>query len=426
MIESSTRPAGGRRRLWVWVALCAAAALALWLFWPRGVDQSGGRGFRGGAGQATPVSVVAVTSGRIDRALRALGTVTAPATVTIRSRVDGPLQSLHFTDGQSVQAGDLLAVIDPRPFQIQLQQAQGQQAQHAAQLENARLDLARYERLFKQDSVARQQLDAARAQVRELQGQAKIDQAAVEDARLQLGYTRITAPVSGRLGLRKVDVGNMVHASDADGLVVLTQNQPIDVVFAVAQTRLPALLAARRADPGLQAQLLGQAGGPVLATGQLIAVDNQIDVATGTVQLKARFDNADESLFPNQFVQVRLRLGLEEGLLLPLRAVQRSSAGEYVYRVDAQRKAHVVPVTTGVDDGNRVVIESGVQAGDSIVLEGTDRLREGSLVEIVTPQAAAAGPDAAPASTAPANGGSPSGPADAAPPAGGAPKGPAS
>ncbi|WP_323018202.1 efflux RND transporter periplasmic adaptor subunit [Castellaniella sp.] len=390
MINSKTQPVGGRRRLWVWAALCAGIALVLWLFWPQGADQPAGRGFRGGPGQATPVSVIAVETGRIDRTLRALGTVSAPATVTIRSRVDGPLESLHFTDGQSVASGDLLAVIDPRPFQIQLQQAQGQQVQHAAQLDNARRDLARYEQLFKQDSVARQQLDTARAQVRELQGQARIDQAAVDNAQLQLSYTRITAPMAGRLGLRKVDVGNMVHASDTEGLVVLTQNRPIDVVFAIPQTRLPALLAARRADAGLQTQLLGQAGGPVLATGKLIAVDNQIDVATGTVQLKARFDNADESLFPNQFAQVRLRLGLESGLVLPLRAVQRGSAGEYVYRVDAERKAHVVSVVTGVDDGNQVVIESGLQLGDSVVVEGTDRLREGSLIEVVAQPADAA------------------------------------
>ncbi|MGB6242396.1 MAG: MdtA/MuxA family multidrug efflux RND transporter periplasmic adaptor subunit [Castellaniella sp.] len=393
MINSKTQPVGARRRFWVWALLCAGVAVALWLFWPQGADQSASRGFRGGSGQATPVSVVSVESGQIDRTLRALGTVNAPATITIRSRVDGPLESLHFTDGQSVKAGDLLAVIDPRPFQIQLQQAQGQQAQHAAQLDNARRDLARYEQLFKQDSVARQQLDTARAQVREMQGQATIDQAAVDNARLQLSYTRITAPVTGRLGLRKVDVGNMVHASDADGLVVLTQNQPIDVVFAIPQTRLQALLDARRTEAGLQTQLLGQAGGPVLATGRLIAVDNQIDVATGTVQLKARFDNADESLFPNQFVQVRLRLGLESGLVVPLRAVQRGSVGEYVYRVDAELKAHVVPVVTGVDDGRRVVVESGLQQGDSLVVEGTDRLREGSLVEVVTPPAAAAPQD---------------------------------
>lgn len=410
MIDVTTRLTGGRRRVWVWAALCILAGLVVWRFWPQGASQAPGRGFRGGAGQATPVSVTRVESGEIDRMLRALGTVNALATVTIRARVDGPLQSLHFSDGQSVQAGDLLAVIDPRPFEIQLQQAQGQQMQHAAQLDNARRDLARYEQLARQNSVARQQLDAARAQVGELQGQAKIDQAAVEEARLQLGYTRIQAPVAGRLGLRKVDVGNMVHASDAEGLVVLTQSRPIDVVFSIPQTRLPALQEARRKDSGLRTQLFSQAGGPVLATGTLIAVDNQIDVATGTVQLKARFDNADESLFPNQFVQVRLRLGLESGLVLPLRAVQRGSAGEYVYRVDADRKAHVVSVVTGVDDGNRVVIESGLAAGDTVVVEGTDRLREGSLVEVVAPEGAAVRPPASSALGAPP----PAGPSGAA------------
>ncbi|WP_258005609.1 efflux RND transporter periplasmic adaptor subunit [Castellaniella caeni] len=387
MSHATTQPAGRRRRVWIWIAVCALLALAVWRFWPQSAAPSGGRGFRGGAGQTTPVSVTQARAGQIDRTLRALGTVTSLATVTIRSRVDGPLQALHFEDGQSVQAGALLAEIDPRPFRIQLQQAQGQQMQHAAQLENAQRDLARYEQLARQDSVARQQLDAARAQVRELQGQAKVDQAAVDDARLQLSYTRITAPVAGQLGLHKVDVGNMVHASDADGLVVLTQSQPIDVVFTVPQTRLLDVQQARRLTPGLQTQLFSQVGGKALATGTLLAVDNQIDVATGTVQLKSRFDNPDALLFPNQFVQVSLRLGLESGLVLPLRAVQRGSVGEYVYRVDAQHKAHVVPVTTGVDDGQQVVIESGLQENDTVVVEGTDRLRDGSPVEVVTPEA---------------------------------------
>jgi multidrug efflux system membrane fusion protein len=388
MDNITTSPEGGRRRVWMWILVCALLAFAGWWLWPTSAPGPGG-GFRGmaGMGGSTPVSVVTVQSGQIDRTVRALGTVTAPATVTIRARVDGPLQSLDFEDGQLVKAGDVLAVIDPKPYQIQLQQAKGQQQQHAAQLENARRDLARYEKLFKQDSVARQQLDTARSEVNQLQGQAMIDKAAVADAELQLGYTEIKAPVSGRLGLRRVDIGNMVHASDTDGIVVLTQNQPIDVLFAVPQTWLPAVLAARGAGQALQTQLLGRMGSTVVATGTLVAVDNQIDVATGTVQLKARFDNADESLFPNQFVQVRLRLGIETGLLVPLRAVQRGSAGQYVYRLDAEKKAHVVPVTSGVDDGNQVLLTSGVQAGDTIVLEGTDRLREGSTVEIVTPAA---------------------------------------
>ncbi|MGB3836731.1 efflux RND transporter periplasmic adaptor subunit [Castellaniella sp.] len=389
MDNITTSPEGGRRRVWVWILVCILLVFAGWWFWPASTPGTGGGGFRGmaGMGGSTPVSVVTVQSGQIDRTVRALGTVTAPATVTIRARVDGPLQSLDFEDGQLVKAGDVLAVIDPKPYQIQLQQAKGQQQQHAAQLENARRDLARYEKLFKQDSVARQQLDTARSEVNQLQGQAMIDKAAVADAELQLSYTEIKAPVSGRLGLRRVDIGNMVHASDTDGIVVLTQNQPIDVLFAVPQTWLPAVLAAREAGQTLQTQLLGQTGSTVVATGTLVAVDNQIDVATGTVQLKARFDNTDESLFPNQFVQVRLRLGIETGLLVPLRAVQRGSAGEYVYRLDAEKKAHVVPVTSGVDDGNQVLLTSGVQAGDTIVLEGTDRLREGSTVEIVTPEA---------------------------------------
>ncbi|CAM5219649.1 Multidrug resistance protein MdtA [Castellaniella defragrans] len=384
MVDSSTRPIRGR--LWVVVVVCLVVAGAAW-FWLRG--SSGQRAGGAGPGAATtPVSVVLAAEGRIDRTLHALGTVTPVATVTIRSRVDGPLQALHFVDGQSVRAGDLLAEIDPRPFEIALRQALGQQAQHMAQLENARLDLTRYETLYKQNSVARQQLDAARSQVRELQGQLQMDQASVADARLQLNYTRIVAPSDGRLGLHKVDVGNMVHATDTEGLVVLTQSRPMDVVFSIPQGRLPDLLAARRETPDLETLLMSAPGGPVIATGALLAVDNQIDVATGTVQLKSRFANTDESLFPNQFVQVRLRLGLESGVVLPLRAVQRSSAGQFVYRIDAQHKAHVSPVTTGVDDGNQVVVESGVSVGDTVAVEGTDRLREGSTVEMVAPDAA--------------------------------------
>lgn len=391
MVDSPKRAHPWRGRIWVGAAICAVVALAVW-FWPRG-----GPGTPGGPGgfraesAAIPVSVVPAKAGQVDRSLWALGTVTPVRTVTIRSRVDGPLVALHFKDGQSVHAGDLLAQIDPRPFEIALQQALGQQAQHTAQLENARLDLARYETLYRQNSVARQQLDTARAQVNELQGQIQADQANVADARLQLSYARIVSPGDGRLGLHKVDAGNLVHASDTGGLVVLTQTRPIDVVFSIPQGRLPSLLAARRTDPALPTRLQQTADGPVIATGVLDAIDNQIDVATGTVQLKSRFANEDESLFPNQFVQVRLRLGLESGIVLPLRAVQRSSAGEFVYRVDEAHKVHVVPVTTGVDDGSQVIVESGLHAGDSIVIDGTDRLREGSLVEVV-PAAAQGAP----------------------------------
>lgn len=392
MGDVGTPPARRRHRAWIGFVLAALLALAGWYFWPKPGGVADRPGFRG-SGAETPVSVVSVQAGQIDRSLRALGTVTAARTITIRSRVDGPLQSLHFHDGQAVQAGDLLAVIDPRPFQIALEQARGQQAQHAAQLANAKLDLARYQRLIRQDSVARQQFDAARAQVAELEGQAMVDKAAVDDAQLQLSYTQIRAPVAGHLGLHKVDVGNMIHASDADGLVVLTQDQPIDVLFAIAQGHLPALLAARRTQAELPVQVRLAVDGPVLAQGVLRAVDNQISVETGTVQLKARFANEDAVLFPNQFVQVQLRLGLEKGLVIPLRAVQQGSAGQYVYRVDDQHKVHVVPVTTGVDDGEQVVIESGLQDGETIVLDGTDRLRDGTSVRVVPAQQAAEAPD---------------------------------
>lgn len=381
MADSSTR-ARRARHWWVTGLLVVLAAGAAW-FWWKEASPPAGPGSRGGGG-TIPVSVATVSAGHIDRVIRALGTVTSVGTVTIRSRVDGPLESLHFTDGQAVHGGDLLAVIDPHPFEIQLQQSLGQQAQHLAQLENARLDLARYEKLFKQNSVARQQLDTARAQVQELQGQARADAAAVADARLQLGYTRIVAPVDGRLGLRKVDIGNMIHASDTGGLVVLTRMRPIDVLFSIPQGSLPAVLAARRQTEALRVQLLAGVDGPVIASGELLAVDNQIDVATGTVQLKARFANTDESLFPNQFTQVRLRLGQEDGVVAPLRAILRNSAGPFVYRVNTDQTVHSVAVSTGVDDGTSVIVETGLQAGDRIVVEGTDRLRDGSKVEVVT------------------------------------------
>lgn len=390
MVGSTMRPRA-RRRSWLFWTVLALAGLAVVFWWYQGDDKvmDGLRGFPG-QGMSTPVRVAQATDGAVARRIDAIGTVTASGTVTVRPRVDGLLETIAFDDGQAVQAGDLLAQIDPEPFRIQLDQALGQQAQNAAQLANARRDLERYERLFKQDSVARQQLDTARARVLELQGQARMDAAAVDDARRQLGYTRIEAPISGRLGLRRVDAGNMIQASDADGLVVITRSQPIDVVFAVPQTRLDEVLASQAGGEGLLVEALSRDADHVLARGELAAVDNQIDVSTGTVSLKARFGNEDDALFPNQFVNVRLYLGEQRGVIVPVRAVQQGSVGAFVYRVDAQQRAHIVPVRTGTGDSERVVIEDGLQAGDLVVVDGTDRLREDSPVEIVTadPQAA--------------------------------------
>ncbi len=390
MVGSTMRPRA-RRRSWLFWTVLALAGLAVVFWWYQG-DDKGMDGLRGfpGQGMSTPVRVAQATDGAVARRIDAIGTVTASGTVTVRPRVDGLLETIAFQDGQAVQTGDLLAQIDPEPFRIQLDQALGQQAQNAAQLANARRDLERYERLFKQDSVARQQLDTARARVLELQGQARMDAAAVDDARRQLGYTRIEAPISGRLGLRRVDAGNMIQASDADGLVVITRSQPIDVVFAVPQTRLDEVLTSQAGGEGLLVEALSRDADHVLARGELAAVDNQIDVSTGTVSLKARFGNEDDALFPNQFVNVRLYLGEQRGVIVPVRAVQQGSVGAFVYRVDAQQRAHIVPVRTGTGDSERVVIEDGLQAGDLVVVDGTDRLREDSPVEIVTadPQAA--------------------------------------
>jgi multidrug efflux system membrane fusion protein len=367
---------------WLWIALLVLVLIAAYMVLMRR-DAPGQGGFSG-PDVRIPVNVVTVRTGEVEKSLKAIGTVSATGTVTVRARVDGELQSINFVDGQFVQAGDVLAQIDPRAYQIALDQALGQQMQNTAQLANAQRDLRRYELLAKQDSIARQLVDAQRAQVRQLEGQAKTDQAAVDDARLQLSHTRITAPIDGRLGLRKVDVGNMVRASDTEGLVTIARSHPIDVVFAIPQASQPEVLSHHKDTHPLPVEVTGRDGARVLAVGALLAIDNQIDVATGTVQLKARFDNEDDALFPNQFVNVRLALGGVQGVIAPVRALQRGSTGEFVYRVDAQNQVHIVEVATGVTDGERTQVLSGLEAGQQVVVDGTDRLREGSRVEVMS------------------------------------------
>lgn len=367
---------------WIWFALPVLVLAAAYFMLMR--QTAPVRGGFGGQDAKVPVNVVTVQHGTVSKSLRAIGTVTATGTVVVQARVDGELKSIDFVDGQAVRAGDMLAQIDPRSYQIALDQALGQQMQNAAQLVNAQRDLKRYEQLFKQNSIAQQQVDAQRAQVGQLQGQAKTDQAAVDDARLQLSYTRITAPIDGRLGLRKVDVGNVVRASDAAGLITITRSHPIDVVFAIPQASLLEVLARQKEAAPLPVEVSGRDGVQHLASGTLIAIDNQIDVATGTVQLKARFENLDDALFPNQFVNVRLNLGEAQGLLAPVRALQRGSVGEFVYRVDQEQRVHIVAVSTGDSDGEQTVVLSGLEAGQHVVTEGTDRLREGSQVEVMS------------------------------------------
>jgi len=392
----STSPTPRRKgRLAVAILLLLAAALAAWLIFKPGGGNApprGGRGGNPGMGMANlPVPVRVAQAGRqdIDIVLRALGTVTAYNTVTVRSRVDGELLKVAFQEGQRVKAGDLLAQIDPRPFEVALAQAQGQQQQNQALLANARRDLQRYQTLYKQDSIARQQLDTQAALVRQYEGTQKIDQAAVDDAKLQLGYTRITAPIEGRLGLRKVDPGNLVSTGDTDGLVVITQTQPISVVFSLPETQLPEVLAQVRAGRTLPVQAYDRADTQVIATGQLETIDNQIDVATGTVKLKARFDNADEALFPNQFVNVRLLVQTRnDAIAIPTAAVQQGSAGAFVFLVRDDSTVEVRQVKLGAINGDRVAVNEGLAPGDRVVTEGTDRLRTGAKVSVVEGNAA--------------------------------------
>ncbi|AMD49007.1 multidrug transporter [Bordetella holmesii F627] len=368
------------------------------------MGRPGGPGPGGAAGMmnmAIPVKVAEARSQDIDIVLRALGTVTAYNTVTVKPQVSGELVKVAFTEGQMVKAGDLLAQVDPRPFEVALAQAQGQQQQNLAQLENAKRDLQRYQTLFKQDSIARQQLDTQAALVRQYEGSVKSDQAAVDSAKLNLAYSRITAPISGRLGLRQVDQGNLVSSSDTNGLVVITQTQPISVVFTLPETQLQQVLEQVRAGKTLPVQAYDRADTRRIASGVLETIDNQIDVSTGTVKLKARFDNADQTLFPNQFVNVHLLVETRSGVTaLPTAAVQQGSVGSFVFQVLADDTVAVKPLKLGAINAGWVAVNEGLAPGDRVVTEGTDRLRAGSKVQINTPSpnrapAAAGQPQAA-------------------------------
>lgn len=335
----------------------------------------------------TPVHVVNAAKENLQVHLKAIGSVVPLNTVTVRSRVDGQLLRVLFEEGQHVNAGDLLAEIDPASYQVRLSQAEGTLQETRAQLKNAEEDLALYKRLLSNNSIAKQQYDKQVSLVEQLRGTIKSHTAQLEDARLQLSYTRITAPIAGRTGLRKVDVGNLVKTGDAEGLVTITQTQPISVLFTIPENQLAAVRSAfndaQKSGQPLAVAAWDRSEQQLLASGKLTTLDNQIDTATGTLKLKAQFENSDDSLFPNQFVNARLQVStLKDVVTIPADAVQYGSKGTYVYTIK-EGKATMRPLKLGATEGSKVAVLEGLSEGEPVVLEGIDRLHEGKDVKIM-------------------------------------------
>jgi len=395
----SPKPRSSGRR-WLWLLILAVLGAGVWYLWSKNAavvtttpaaDAKAGK--KGGAG-AVPVVAAKAWKGDIGVYITSpVSSVTPIYTVTIKSRVDGQLMKVHYNEGDMVHAGDLLVEIDPRPYQATLDQVEGQLARDQAVLANARVDLDRYTKLLAQKAVPEQQLATQQALVAQDEGTVKTDQAQIESAKVNLAYCSIAAPITGRVGLRLVDPGNIVHAADANGLLVITQIQPISVIFTVAEDSLPVVLRKLAAGEHLRVDAYDRANAKKIGTGTLATVDNQIDPTTGTLRFRANFDNSDKQLFPNQFVNIHLLVEEKHGITLaPTAVIQRTTNSTYVYLVKSDNTVTVRQIVLGVTDGDNTEIVSGVSPGDALVVTGVDKLTEGGKVSVQLsgPQGAAA------------------------------------
>jgi len=375
-------PSKTKSHRWLWVAgLCIITAVVGWFFISHRTAQESNQK-RSTLPPALVVGTVTAQKGDVGVYVNALGAVTPVYTVQVKSRVDGQLVSVNYVEGQMVMAGDSLVEIDPRPYQAQLTQAEGQLMRDQALLENAHVDLERYQIAYSKNAIPKQQLDTQVATVHQYEGTVKFDQGQVDNARLQITYSHITAPIAGRVGLRLVDPGNIVHATDANPLAVITQLQPITVLFSVAEDYLPEIRQQLTANQKLSVEAFDRAQQKKVATGTLLTMDNQIDATTGTVRLKALFTNEDSSLFPSQFVNARLLVSTERGAtLVPTAAIQRSAQGAFVYVIQTNQAVAIRNLTVGTTDGNVTAVK-GLQPGEIIVADNFNRLQDGMKVTI--------------------------------------------
>jgi multidrug efflux system membrane fusion protein len=387
--QAVTGPRKHSRARWLWWLILALLAFGVYSY----TRKRGGTGPTATAGQSAagrarggmviPVVGVKARKGDIGVYLTGLGTVTPIYTVAVKSRVDGQLMKVNYREGDYVHQGDPLVEIDPRPFQVQLMQAEGQLAKDQAALDNAQLDLTRYQTLLTHNAVPEQQLATQKALVEQDDGAVKIDQAAIANAKLNIAYCHITAPITGRIGLRLVDPGNYVQAGSQTGLLVITQIRPISVIFTIPEDQVPAVLQKLRQGARLRVDAYSRDMSTQLATGSLTTVDNQIDPTTGTLRLRATFSNSNDALFPNQFVNARLLVQQKRGVtLVPSAVVQRNTEAAYVYLVKPDSTVTVKTVTVGTTEGGQSEIASGLMAGDVVVMTGVDKLQEGSKVRV--------------------------------------------